>query len=74
MNLIDLNLDMMSLAEKIPDRWAVFYFLLGEDEEEDFLYAKGSVENMSEALCNLMGQHEDIEWMVKNAVKEFQEQ
>ncbi len=72
MNIVDLNLDMMNLVKDIPDDYAVFYFLVGEGEERDFLYAKGSLEDMSEALVNLMEQHEDIQWLIKNAVKVFQ--
>ena len=73
MNLIDLNLDMINLVKDVPEDCAVFYFLVGEGEEQDFLYAKGNLDTMAEALTNLMGQHEDIEWVVKTAVKDFQE-
>ena len=72
MNITDLNLDMMNLVKDLPDDCAVFYFLTGPEEDKDFLYAKGSLDDMSEALVNLMAQHEDIEWIVKNAVMEFQ--
>ena len=73
MNIVNLNLDMMNLVKDIPEDCAVFYFLVGQEEDQDFLYAKGSLEDMSEALVNLMGQHADIEWLVKNSVKVFQE-
>ena len=72
MNIIDLNLDMMNLVKDIPEDCAVFYFLVGINEDEDFLYAKGSLEDMSESLVSLMDKHEDIEWLIKNAVKVFQ--
>lgn len=72
MNLVDLNLDIYNLAKDIPEDCAIFYFLTGDREKEDFLFCKGSLEDMSEALVNLMGQHEDIEWLIKNSVKEFQ--
>ena len=73
MNLVDLNLDMMNLVKDLPEDHAVFYFLTGDKEDNDFLYCKGSLEDMSEALVNLMSQHEDIEWLIKNSVKVFQE-
>lgn len=72
MNIVDLNLDMMNLVKDLPEDHTVFYFLSGRDEEEDFLYAKGNLDDMCEALVNLMDQHEDIEWLIKNAVKVFQ--
>jgi len=74
MNMIDVNLDIMNLVKDIPEDCAVFYFLTGQNEEEDFLFCKGSLEDMSEALVNLMSQHDDIEWLVKTAVKEFQDE
>ena len=72
MKLLDLNLDMMNLVKDIPEDCAVFYFLVGRHEDNDFLYAKGSLELMSEALANLMQEHEDIEWVVKDAIMQFQ--
>ena len=73
MNIVDLNLDMMNLVKDIPEDCAVFYFLTGKEVEEDFLYAKGSLEDMGEALSNLMRQNKDIECMVRNAIIEFQQ-
>ena len=72
MNIIDLNLDMYNMVKDLPEDNVVFYFLAGPDEDTDFLYAKGDIEMMSEALANLMAQNEDLEWMVKNAIMEFQ--
>lgn len=73
MNIVDLNLDIYNLAKDLPTDCAIFYFLTGEMEDEDFLFCKGDLDTMSEALVNLMEQHKDIEWLVKNAVKVFQE-
>ena len=73
MNIVDLNLDIYNLVKDIPQDCTVFYFLAGENEDEDFLFCKGDLATMSEALVNLMGQHEDIEWLIKNSVKVFQE-
>ena len=73
MNIIDLNLDIYNLVKDISEDCAVFYFLTGENDSEDFLFCKGDLDTMSEALVNLMGQHEDIEWLIKNSVKQFQE-
>jgi hypothetical protein len=72
MNIVDLNLDMISLLKGLQDDCAVFYFLTGPNEGEDLLYAKGNLDDMAEALCNLMEQHEDIEYVVKSALMEFQ--
>jgi hypothetical protein len=72
MNLVDLNLDMMNLVKDIPEDCAVFYFLVGEDEDTDFLFAKGNHELMSEALCHLMEENADIEWIVRDAIIQFQ--
>ena len=73
MNLIDLNLDLINLVKDIPEDHAVFYFLTGEDTETDFLYAKGSLDLMAEALAHLMAEHEDIRDIVINAIKIYQE-
>lgn len=72
MNIIDLNLDLAEKLKSLPKDCSVFYFLTGPKEGEDLLFAKGSLEDMCDALVNLMGQHEDIEWLIKNAVIEFQ--
>ena len=72
MNLVDLNLDMMNLFQDMPEGCTVFYFLTGSEDENDFLYAKGDLGVMSEALANLMKQNEEIEHMVRNAIIEFQ--
>ncbi|HDY66595.1 MAG TPA: hypothetical protein ENH85_02260 [Candidatus Scalindua sp.] len=63
---------MMNLVGDLPEDYAVFYFLVGEGEERDFLYAKGDLDMMSEALSNLMKQNPSLEHMVRNAIKEFQ--
>ena len=73
MNLVNLNLDMMNLVKDAPETCSVFYFLTAEGEEQDFLYAKGNLDDMSEALVNLMRQNEDLEWVILNAVKDFTE-
>ena len=73
MNAVDLNLDMMNLVKDLPDDHAVFYFLTGEDEDTDFLFCKGNLDLMAEALAHLMGEHEDIKDIVANAVKIYQE-
>ena len=72
MNIVDLNLDMINLVKDLPEDCAIFYFLVGNKEDQDFLYAKGDVESMAEALTNLMSEHEDIEWIVKTALNDFQ--
>ena len=72
MNIVDLNLDMMNLMQDLtPDR-AVFYFLVGNEDERDFLYAKGDLDVLAEALCGLMKENEQIEQMVRHAITEFQ--
>ena len=73
MNLVNLNLDMMNLVKDVPETCSVFYFLTADGEEQDFLYAKGNLDDMSEALVNLMRQNEDLEWVILNAVKDFTE-
>jgi len=72
MNIVDLNLDMISLMQELTDDRAVFYFLVGNEEERDFLYAKGDLDVMAEALCGLMKENEQIEQMVRHAITEFQ--
>jgi len=74
MNIVDLNLDMMNLVKDLPEDCTVFYFLTGPYEDEDFLYAKGDPDVMSEALCNLMRQNEELEQIVRNAIIEFQDE
>jgi len=74
MNIVDLNLDIMNLVGDIPEDYAVFYFLTGEEEDKDFLYAKGDLDRMSEALVNLMSQNEELEYMIINAAKTFQDE
>ena len=74
MNIVDLNLDMINLVQDLSDDCAVFWFLVGEEEDRDFLYCKGDLDVMSEALCNLMRQNEQIEQMVRHAITEFQDE
>ena len=72
MDTLDLNLDMMNLLQDLPEDKAVFYFLVGAEEERDFLYAKGDLDIMAEALAGLMRENEQIEQMVRHAITEFQ--
>ena len=74
MNIVDLNLDMINLVKDIGEDCAVFYFLVGSEEERDFLYAKGDLDIMAEALAGLMRENEQIEQMVRHAITEFQDE
>jgi len=72
MNTVDLNLDVINLVKGIPDDSVVFYFLSGEDDDRDFLYAKGDLDVMAASLANLMEENEGVEYLIREAIKEFQ--
>ena len=74
MTVNDIDLDCAKLCAQVPPDQVVFYFRAGGDEDElDFLYAKGQLDIMGETLAELMRQNEDLELMITHAIKAFAE-
>jgi len=63
----DIDLDISSLMEGIPEDNIVFYFRAGDEDIPDFLYAKGDLMDMGATLANLMDQNEALEQMIAHA-------
>ncbi len=72
MNYVDFDLDLYNTVKALPECNSVLYFRSGaEDDSEDFFYAKGNLEDMAETLAGLMDKNEDLEYMIKLAIKDF---
>ncbi len=73
MNRNDIDLDVYALVKNLTYEDVVFYFRASDTEDKDFLYAKGQLDTMGEALAYLMTLNEDLEVMITHAVKTFME-
>jgi hypothetical protein len=69
----DIDLDVYNIIKDTPEEDAVFYFRAGPSDADDFLYAKGVISLMGEALANMMDQNEDLVAVVHEAVKIYME-
>jgi hypothetical protein len=67
----DIDLDIYSLAEQIPEGDVVFYFRASESDEQDFLYAKGDLQQMGEVLGVLMCQNKDLHEVISCAAEYY---
>lgn len=73
MNYTDFDLDTYNRLKDLPEDNAVLYFRAGVEGVDDFFYAKGVIADLGEVLGELMKQNEDLEMVVVEAVKHFQE-
>jgi len=60
----DIDLDISSLLEKVPEDHVAFYFRSSEYDIKDFCYCKGDLEQMAQSLADIMCQNEQIANMV----------
>ena len=70
--ICDKDLDIYNIAKTIPEDQTVFYFRSGDDNWDDFVYAKGDIADMGEVLAHLMGLDENLEHMIAHACLAFQ--
>lgn len=69
----DIDLDVYNIVKNTPEEDAVFYFRAGPSDSDDFLYAKGVICDLGEALANMMEQNEDLVTVIHEAVKIYME-
>ena len=67
MNVSDIDLDISSLTDGIPEDNVVFYFRGGDGEAPDMILAKGNLMQMGEVLAAIMEQNPQLEQMVAHA-------
>jgi len=67
----DIDLDTSSLLDKIPDDHVAFYFRASADDSKDFAYARGDLDDMAEALSNIMDQSGEICSVIQGAVAKY---
>jgi len=67
MNVNDIDLDISKLLEAIPDDHVSFYFRASADDSKDFAYAKGDLEDMVDALGNILKQSETLQGVFGSA-------
>ena len=68
----DTDLDVTGLISNLGDENVVFYFRAGAKDSDDFLYFKGDMDLAAETLAELMRQNEDLQYLIKTAIIEFQ--
>jgi len=68
----DTDLDVHSLICTLAEENVVFYFRAGAGDSDDFLYFKGDMDQGANTLAELMRQNEDLQYLIKTAIVEFQ--
>ena len=67
----DIDLDIHCLLEQIPEDHVAFYMRASAGNEKDFVYAGGDLEDMAEALINIMKQSEQIANVILGAATKY---
>ena len=73
MDIVDIDLDIGLLLEEVPEDQVAFYFRASIDDQKDFAYAKGDLEDMADALAGIMGESEQLANMVMAASSKYLE-
>jgi len=73
MNVNDIDLDVASLLEKVPEDNITFCLRAGEGSK-DFLYMKGDFDSMVGTIANVMKQYNDVAEIIVNAALEYQKE
>ena len=68
----DIDLDVHSLVKDLAEENVVFYMRAGADDSDDFFYFRGNLDLGAETLAELMRQNEDLQYLIKQTIINFQ--